>query len=443
MNPLVSPPLSEIPRADVLVVGGGIAGLTAAVEAAECGCQVVLIEREGHLGGRVAQMHQYFPKLCPPLCGLELNLRHLRGSSKVACFTLTEVHDIAQQQGALHVTALQQPRFVTENCSACGACAKVCPASRPSSFDFGLGGTEAIYLPYAAAYPSRYIIDPSVCTGLDCARCVSACPQSAIDLSMTPRQLEFIVRTVIWATGWEPYNPRALEELGFGAHPDVITNVMLERLASPQGPTSGRIVCPSNGREPQRVAFVQCAGSRDQNHLDYCSGVCCLASAKQARYVRAAIPDADISICYIDRRTAGNGERFLAVTAEDPKIHFVLGKVAKVATDGATPVIEFENVQTQRRVAEPMDLVVLATGMVPTRSDTPAACQLARDAHGFLLEEQPSLAQIVAGSARQPMDVSTTVRDATSAVARALAYCRRGSAPHEPRRTGGAVESSR
>jgi quinone-modifying oxidoreductase, subunit QmoA len=420
MSDPTSLPVQPPPRGRVLVVGGGIAGLSAAVEAAETGFHVVLVEREAHLGGRVAQMNQYFPKLCPPSCGLELNLRRLRSGRRLDYLTTAEVCDIEEFSDKLRVHVVQRPRFVTEQCSACGACAKVCPVDQKNPFDLQMGTRKAIYLPHASAFPTRYAIDPSACLGESCARCVTECPLGAIDLAMAPRELAFDVQAVLWATGWNPYDAASLDDLGFGKHPDVITNLMLERLASPSGPTGGRIVCPSDGREPKRVAFVQCAGSRDLSHLEYCSGVCCLASAKQARYLRSAYPDVEISILYIDRRAAGNLERFLATTAEDPKIRFVPGKVAKVTVDGGMPVVEFENVAEGRLSNERVDLVVLATGMVPARSGHPTLHRLARDTSGFLLADQPSARQIPIGCARQPMDVAASVRDAASAVSKAL-----------------------
>jgi quinone-modifying oxidoreductase, subunit QmoA len=418
-------PAPDRPRGRLLVVGGGIAGLSAAVEAAEAGCDVLLVEREAHLGGRVAQMHQYFPKLCPPLCGLELNLRRVRSGRRLECLTLAEVEQITEFDGGFRAKIRQMPRLVTDGCSACGDCTKVCPIERRNPFDLGASSTKAIFLPHAAAFPARYVIDREKCPGQSCARCVDVCTRSAIDLSMTAREFEVDVRAIVWATGWAPYDSSVLKDLGFGAHPDVITSLMMERLASPGGPTGGRILCPSDGRVPKRVAFVQCAGSRDQSHLDYCSGVCCLASTKQARYVRSAYPEVDISIFYIDRRATGNAERFMAATAADEKVHFIAGKVAKVTTGDGSPVVQFEDVAAGRLGAEHADLVVLATGLVPVRGDTPAFRHLARDGNGFLLHDQPVAGQFPVGCAREPMDVSSAVRDATSAVAKALALCRR------------------
>jgi quinone-modifying oxidoreductase subunit QmoA len=427
------------PRGRLLVVGGGIAGISAAVEAAEAGCEVVLVEREPHLGGRVAQMYQYFTKLCPPVCGLEINLRRIRTSPRITVHTLASVEAVTGGPAHYRVGIRQQPRFIAERCSACGKCAEVCPAERPSAFDLGMKKSRAAYLAYPGAWPTQYAIDPATCLsaasltasprlrgeadarsaageGLSCTKCLDACPNQAIDLSQKPRTFDLDVAAVIWATGWAPYDAARLTDLGFGACKDIITNMMMERLASPSGPTDGRVVCPSDGRAPARIAFVQCAGSRDDVHLGYCSGLCCMASAKQARYVRAQHPNAEITIYYIDRRASGRQEAFLAETERDEKLQFVPGKVARVSVDGGMPVVEVEDTAKGSKLKQKVDLVVLATGMIPSA----ASASLATDKYGFLISEQPSAGQLAAGCARGPMDVATAVRDATSAVLRAL-----------------------
>jgi quinone-modifying oxidoreductase subunit QmoA len=398
----------------LVVIGGGIAGISAAVEAAEAGCQVVLLEREPYLGGRVAQMYQYFPKLCPPVCGLEINLRRIRTSPRITVHTQATVDAVVGGPGNYRVSVRQEPRFIAERCSACGKCAEVCPAERPSKFDFGMMNTAAAYFAYPGAWPPRYTIDSAACPA-GCALCVSACPCQAIDLAATERSFDLNVSAVIWATGWQPYEPSRLTDLGFGAGKDVITNMMMERLASPHGPTAGRVLCPSDARAPTSIAFVQCAGSRDDAHLPYCSGLCCMASVKHARYLRAQYPDAEITIYYIDRRASGRQELFLAETERDAKIHFVPGKVARVSVDGGLPVVEVEDTAQASKLKQKVDLVVLATGMVPST----AVDGLATDRYGFLALDQVA-GQLTAGCAREPMDVASAVRDATSAVMRAM-----------------------
>jgi quinone-modifying oxidoreductase subunit QmoA len=364
-------------------------------------------------------MYQYFPKLCPPICGLEISLRRMRGSPRIQTFTLAQVEAVTGTPGRYRVSIRQQPRFVAARCSACGKCAEVCPAERPGEFDFGMKTSKAAYLAYPGAWPTRYAIDAKACLGPTCSNCVDACPTKAIDLTQQPRTFQLEVQAVIWATGWQPYQATRLTDLGFGAHPDVITNMMMERLASPSGPTGGRIARPSNGLAPASIAFVQCAGSRDDAHLGYCSGLCCMASAKHARYVRAQHPSAEIFIYYIDRRASGRQEAFMAETERDKKVHFVPGKVARVSVEAGSPVVEVEDTSKGNKLKQKVELIVLATGMVPMQTNA----GLATDRHGFLSREQPSEGQLAAGCARGPMDVATAVRDATSAVLHAFQYC--------------------
>ncbi|MFH0900645.1 MAG: FAD-dependent oxidoreductase, partial [Pseudomonadota bacterium] len=313
----------------ILVVGGGIAGLTAALEAAEAGHEVCLVEKSTHLGGRVAQMSKYFPKLCPPYCGLEINLKRIKGNKRIHVFTQAEVEKVDGKPGDLTATIKLAPRYVNEHCTACGDCIAVCPVARPNAFNYGLDNTKAVYLPHSLAYPMRFAMERTLCPS-GCDKCVSACKAGAIELSMAPKTMQLHVAAVVYATGWEPYDASRLEGFGFGQYKNVITNVMMERLAAPNGPTAGKITRPSDGKVPGRVAFVQCAGSRDENHLPYCSAVCCLASLKQATYVREQNPEAQVDMFYIDVRSPGRNEDFYTKVAADPKIALSRGKVGKV-----------------------------------------------------------------------------------------------------------------
>jgi heterodisulfide reductase subunit A-like polyferredoxin len=411
-------------RGTALVVGGGISGITAAIEAAEVGCEVLLVEKGPSLGGRVARSHQYFPKLCPPPCGLEINYRRLRTNPLIRTLTLCEVDEIRGEPGDYHVTLRQRPRFVNEKCTVCGACVDACPVDRPDDVNLGMTTTKAIYLPQEAAFPMRFAIDASVCPGTECGKCVPACPFDAIDLEMGEKTLEVDVQAVILATGWDPFDVTRVEGLGFGTHADVINNIMMERLASTTGPTGGRIVRPSDGKAPESVAFVQCAGSRDENYLKYCSGVCCMASLKQARYVREQYPNARIYVFYIDIRAPGRFEDFYQASQEDEGLHLIKGKVARVTADNGVLVVEAEDTLAGVPVAQAVDLVVLAGGIVP--SDTSGIRidgGLDTDEHGFLAREQGQAGVLVAGCAARPTDVATCVRDATGAVMKALQFC--------------------
>jgi quinone-modifying oxidoreductase subunit QmoA len=412
-------------KGKILVVGGGVSGITAAVEASEAGCEVVLVEKNPYLGGRVVQMNQYFPKLCPPVCGMEISLRRFKANGRIQALTLAEVEKIAGEPGNYHVTIKQHPRFVNENCTACGECVPVCPVERPNAFNWGMDKTKAVYLPFEQAYPPKFVIDGEVCEGTSCNKCVEVCQYKAIDLEEKATTVEVDVAAVVFATGWQPYDAVKIENLGFGKYENVITNVMMERLASVSGPTEGKIGRPSDGKDIESIAFVQCAGSRDENYLKHCSGVCCSASLKQASYVRERYPDAQIYIFYIDRRTPGRLEDFLQAREEDEKITLIKGKVAKIEEDPATKdlTVEAEDVLGGGRVQKKVGMVVLATGIVPTEVSADLPAELVRDEHGFLVAEQAQTGLLAAGCAKRPVEVAASVRDAVGTALKALQNC--------------------
>ena len=411
----------------ILVIGGGISGITAAIEASEAGCEVVLVEKNAYLGGRVAQMNQYFPKLCPPSCGLEINLRRIRTSSRIRTLTMAEVEKISGGEGSYQVTIRQDPRRVNNKCTACGACVEPCPVERSDEYNYGMSKTKAVYLPFDMAYPMQFAIDGSVCRGAECGKCVEACPYDAIDLEMKAESIEVEVQSVIWATGWEPYDAKKIDGLGFGQYPNVITNVMMERLASLDGPTSGKIQRPSDGKEIESIAFVQCAGSRDENYQKHCSGVCCMGSLKQTRYVREQYPDAEICVFYIDIRAPGRLEDFYAAVQEDEKVELIKGKVAKITEDsaGGDLEVEAEDALSGKFVKRKVGMVVLATGIVPTDAGVALELdgELEKDEHGFLTNDQPLAGLLAAGCAKRPVDVAACVRDATGTALKALQSC--------------------
>jgi quinone-modifying oxidoreductase, subunit QmoA len=398
----------------VLVVGGGISGITVAVETAEAGWPVVLVERGPSLGGRVAANHLYFPKMCPPPCGLEINYQRLRKKPEIRVLTLAEIAKLDGGKATISV----KPRYVNEKCTACGKCAEVCPVERANPHNAGLDKTKAAYLPHASAYPQRFVIDMAVCKGKACAKCVEACAYGAIDLDMKEQTVEVPVGAAVIATGWLPYDAKRIDTLGFGAAKNVITNAIMERLAAPAGPTAGKILRPSDGQPPKRVVFVQCAGSRDRLHLPYCSAVCCTASLKQAGYVRALYPDAEITMCYIDVRTPGRLEDFYVKARDEHKITMLKGKVAKVTEDATgTVTVEVEDVLggVKRHLAA--DLVVLATGMPPASTGLPG---VAYDDNGFATGAAGKVPVFAAGCAKKPVDVAGAVQDATGVALKAI-----------------------
>lgn len=412
----------------ILVIGGGISGITSAVEAAEVGYEVTLVEKEPYLGGRVTQLNKYFPKLCPPNCGLEINFRRIKNNPRVKFYTLAEVEKISGSEGDFDVTVKLNSRYINENCTACNACVEACPVERPNDFNFGIDKTKAIYLPHEFAFPLRYVIDDKYCKKAECAKCVETCKYNAIDLNMKSQSLSLKVGSIVWATGWSPYDAAKIDNLGFGKYQNVIINMMMERLASQNGPTKGKILRPSDGKEPSRIAFVQCAGSRDENHLPYCSAVCCLASMKQATYIREQYPDAEILIFYIDIRSPARAERVYLKALKDEKIKFIKGKVAQVEEDPATKdlIVTAEDALTLKKIHEKVNLVVLATGMAPNTQQWKAPANISYDADGFILSNTGVGGMYAAGCALKPIDVYSSVQTATSAALKSIQSVSRG-----------------
>ncbi len=399
-----------------------MSGMTVALEAAEAGMAVHLVEEGPSLGGRVAALARYFPKMCPPACGIEINYRRLRRNPEVAVHTLTRVTGVTGQPGAFEVTLRTEPRRVNGRCTACGECVKVCPVERDDPFNYGLTKTKAIYLPHAMAYPMTYVVDGAVCKGAECGECVKVCKYGAIDLGEAATTSTVKAHAVAVATGWKPYDATRLTSLGFGKFRDVVTNVMMERMLAEDGPTGGKPVRPSTGEVPKRIAFVQCAGSRDRNHLPYCSAVCCGASLKEALIVREVAPECEVRIFYIDRRVMGRNEDLLAKVEADPKTTLVRGKVAEVTEDATTHTLKVvaEDTATGTRSHWEADLVVLATGMVPSTEGLvlPTGCAL--DEHGFLISDGEASGAVGAGCVVRPAAMTECMQQATGAAIKAL-----------------------
>jgi quinone-modifying oxidoreductase, subunit QmoA len=413
----------------ILVVGGGISGMTAALEAAECGKEVVLVEKSATLGGRTAMLYRYFPKLCHPTCGLEINLRRLKGNRSIRVMTLAEVTNIAGTRGDYTATVRIAPRYVNANCTACGACAEAVSAQIPNPWNYGLDKLKAAYLPHAMAYPQRYVLDPSILGTPDADKAKAACKYEAIDLGMKEETVELKVGAVVWATGWQPYDAAKIQPYGYGRFPNVITSVEFERLADPHGPTGGKIVRPSDGKEAKNVAFIQCAGSRDENHLRHCSRICCMASLKQTQYVREAYAeDARSTVYYIDIRAIDRFEDFYAKVQKDATVTFVKSKVARIAEDQATrdPVLHGVDTEGYHRYANQHDLVVLAVGMAPSIKGADIPAEIVADSSGFI-DATAESAVFGAGCASGALDVNRAVQSATAATLRAIQVVNRAS----------------
>ena len=402
----------------ILVVGGGFSGISAALEAAEVGHEVFIVEKTAFLGGRVAQLNKYFPKLCPPSCGLEIQFQRIRNNKLVKVFTLAEVVGISGSAGNYQVRIRIKPRHVNPGSADLSGLAASLSKDLPSDFDFGLGSRKALHMDMPFAFPNRYVLDKDACSPEDMKK-LGAC--EVVNLDDADKEITLDVGAVVLATGWKPYDVTKLTNLGAGNIPNCITNMQMERLAAAFGPTKGAIVRPSDGAAPKSVAFVQCAGSRDENHLNYCSYICCMASLKQAAYVRERYPEARITIFYIDLRTPGRYDNFAKKILSDPKIKIVKGKVAAAAEDPGTGnvVLTVENAVSGLKSDETFELAVLATGMQPSLAGEKLPFDVAVDEMGFVIggDEKGIHA---AGCAKIPLDVMKSAQSATGAALKAI-----------------------
>jgi len=412
----------------ILVIGGGIAGMTAALEAAEVGHRVVLVEKEACLGGRVVRMHQYFPKMCPPTCGFEINVRRIRRNPRISVYTLATVEEISGEAGKFRAKIKTRPRYVTGEHDVDDSVIEQLTSERANDFNVGMDKTKALYLPHDMAYPAVPVLDRDALSDADAETLQKACPPGAIDLEMTEKEEEIEVGAVIVATGWRPYDAAKIDNLGFGQCQNVITNVMMERMAAPGGPTGGEIVRPSDGKKAENVAFVQCAGSRDENHLPYCSAVCCMASLKQARYLREKNENAKATVFYIDIRTIGSLEKFYYDMLEDENVTFIKGKAAKIEEDPESKdlTLDVEDTLTGETLHQKFDMVVLATGVVPNAVDAKVPFELKYDDYGFVDGATDIDGVYAAGCTKRPCDVSRTTKDSTAAALKAVQCVNRG-----------------
>ncbi len=408
----------------ILVVGAGVSGITAAVEAAETGKQVVLVEKRPYLGGRITQLYKYFPKLCFPTCGLEINQRRLSAQAGITVLTMAEVTQVTGGEGDYSAQVKISPRYVNQNCTACGACGEAVEAEFDNEHNYGMGKRKGAYLPYNMASPERFVIDPAIIGTDDAEKAKAACQYDAINLDMQEETVEFQAGAIIWATGWRPYDAAKIQPYGYDRYANVITSVEFERMMDKFGPTEGRILRPGDGREAKNIAFIQCAGSRDRNHLKHCSRICCMASLKQSTYITEQYgddEDAKGTIYYIDIRSIDRFEDFYQKVLDDPKIGFVKSKVASIIEDkDGNPVVKGVDTEGYNRYETAHDLVVLAVGMEPSVARGSLPIEVVVNEHGFIEADEASGGIFAAGCSSDALDVNRAVQSATAAALRAI-----------------------
>jgi heterodisulfide reductase subunit A len=415
---------------DALVVGGGIAGMQAALDLADQGFQVVLVEREPSIGGKMVTLSKVFPTLDCCSCITTPKMSAVAHHPNIQLFTYCEVQSVDEMGEGFEVVVLRKPRYVdASKCTGCRQCEYECPITVPSPFDRGLGSYRAIRVPFSTAVPQTAVLDIDNC--LLCGKCEKVCPVEAVDLTQQPETFMINATAVILATGFELTDLGAKQEYGGGKLQNVIDPLMMERFLAPTGPY-GRVLRPGDGMEPTTIAYVQCAGSRDQTlGIEYCSRVCCMYAIKQAMLINGALPLAEVTIYYMDIRTFGKGYEQFYQNAKAMGVEFVRGKVASIREDEKhNPVLKVELTEEGRIVERTHDLVVLSLGMIPYAS--PRIFGLLPSSDRFIsipainaspcATERPGV--FVTGTAGGPMDIVDSIITASSAASAASAYIR-------------------
>jgi heterodisulfide reductase subunit A len=425
-----------------LIIGGGIAGETAAQELTDLGFNVTLVERRPSIGGRMLQLGTVYPtddcSLCirssgyvgfdvggPRRCFYRGGLGTL---DKLEILTNTEVKDVKGQIGNFKVSLEKKPRYVNERCINCNKCAEVCPVEVDNSFDFYLTKRKAIYRPFPQSIPNYYVIDPDTC--IWCGKCVEVCPTNAIDLEEKSKIVEKQIGTIIMATGFEEYDAKKLN-YSYGMFPDVVTQLQLARMLDPTGPSFGEPYRPSNQEMPQKIVMIQCAGSRDESHMPYCSNACCMIALKHSIMIKEKHPEIDITICYMDIRPVGKNYEEYYKRARELGVVFLRGKPSYVVDDQRTEklLVEVENTLTGEFNILESDLVALSMAMIPSKGSSELAKVLGveLDEYGFIQPLDPKIRPVetniagifATGCTITPMDIPTTMAYSGTASIRA------------------------
>ncbi len=432
----------------VLIIGGGIAGIQAALDIGNAGYKVTLVERRASIGGHMAQLSKTFPTLDCSQCIMTPRMVEVANHNNVELLTYSEVDEVSGYVGNFRVRIKMNPRYVDpDKCNMCNKCTEVCPMEVDSEHDEGIRKRKAIYIPFAQAIPATYTLDIEACLGLlpiACGECVKVCEPGAINYDMEPEFVEDEFGAIIVATGYELYPIVNLEEYGAGRIPDIINGMQFERLVYLNATTGCGLRRPSDGKVPKDVVFVQCAGSRDpEMHNSYCSRVCCMYSSKHAMLYKSTVPDGKPYVFYIDIRSNGKSyEEFVQRVREQSDVAYLRGKVSKIFQEDGKVVVWGADTLAGKKVEIKADLAVLATTMVPSPGikDLAKKLKLNVDEYGFTQEAHPKLRPVeslsagifMAGCVQGPRDIPDTVSHASAAASKVMAMISNDILQREP-----------
>lgn len=422
-----------------LVIGGGIAGIQTALDIADAGFPVDIVETKPTIGGKMAQLDKTFPTLDCAACILTPKMVDVGQNEKIRIFSYSEVEEVKGFVGNFTVRIKKKARFVKEDiCTGCGLCTEKCPQKKvPNEFNLNMDMRRAIYIPFAQAVPKVATIDPNYCNMLKngkCGVCAKVCTAGAIDYKQKDEFIEEKYGAIVCATGYNPISMEKFDEFAYSQSKDVITSLEFERLTNAAGPTGGQLLRPSDGKHPHTIVFVQCVGSRcsgAQKGKEYCSKICCMYTAKHAMLTRDKYPDTDVYVFYIDVRTPGkNFDEFYRRAVEEYGVHYIKGMVGKVAPEGEKLMVQASDLLANKQLHIEADLVVLAAAIEPDKSARPLATMLtaSMDTNDFFTEAHPKLRPVesptagvfLSGACQGPKDIPETVSQAGAAASKVI-----------------------